>query len=214
MINKLAPIVLDIETTGTDLVKCGIWQIGAIDLNTMEEFFDEARIDDENEIIDLPAPAKPVLESIGKTEKELRDKNKQPQKELLKKFIKWIDKRKVRNFLCHNPWFDMGFINVKIDKYEIKRNFHHRAFDLHSIAQTKFHEINGKFLFKEEDLNEICSGLSLPKVLEFCGLKDERKAHNALEDCKLTGECFSRLICGKNLFPEYSKFKIPKELLK
>ena len=35
----MKPIVMDIETSGLDLVKCGIWQIGAIDLNTMEKKF-------------------------------------------------------------------------------------------------------------------------------------------------------------------------------
>jgi len=71
----LLPIVVDLETSGLDLVKSGIWQIGAVDLNTMEEFFDEARIDDEDEINDG------ALKVIGKTEEELRDKNKQSQKE-------------------------------------------------------------------------------------------------------------------------------------
>ena len=31
-------ILLDIETSGLKFNECGIWQIGAIDLNTKEEF--------------------------------------------------------------------------------------------------------------------------------------------------------------------------------
>ena len=46
----MKPIVLDLETSGIDKVKCGVWQIGAYDLNTMEEFFDDARIDDEDKV--------------------------------------------------------------------------------------------------------------------------------------------------------------------
>jgi len=47
-------IVLDIETSGLDSVKCGIWQIGAIDLATNEEFLEEARIDDEDIVLKDP----------------------------------------------------------------------------------------------------------------------------------------------------------------
>ena len=40
----------------------------------------------------------------------------------------------------------------------------------------------------------------------------EGNPHNALEDSKLTAECFSRLLYGKNVFPKYSQFKIPRYL--
>ena len=43
---------------------------------------------------------------------------------------------------------------------------------------------------------------------------EEEDINNALEDAKLTAECFSRLLNGKNLFPEYAKFKIPDYLKK
>ena len=51
MKSQIMPIVLDLEMSGLDVVRCGIWQIGAIDLNTMEEFLEESRIDNED-IID------------------------------------------------------------------------------------------------------------------------------------------------------------------
>ena len=76
-------IVLDIETSGLDNVKCGIWQIGAIDLDTHEEFLEEARINDEDLILDSKV-AKPVLEVIGKKEENLRDNTKQSQKQIPK----------------------------------------------------------------------------------------------------------------------------------
>ncbi len=206
----MMPIILDIETSGIDKVGCGIWQIGAIDLNNTKEFFlQEGRIDDEDEIINLPAPAKPVLEIIGKTEEELRDKNKQSQKQLLEKFFKWVNRRLMKNFLCQNPQFDVAFLEIKAMKYGLNMTFHYRSFDLHNIAQTRFCDLNKKFLIKEDH-----SDMSLTNILKFCGMEDNRKAHNALEDCKLTGECFSRLMFGKNLFPEYAEFKIPEVLIK
>ncbi len=203
----MMPIVLDIETSGINKVKCGIWQIGAIDLDNPEEvFFEECRIDDED-IISV-AGKRPALEVIGKTEEELRDENKQSQKQLLENFFKWVEKRDMKNFLCQNPQFDVAFLEIRAMKYGLKIPFHYRSFDLHNIAQTRFYDLNKKFLIKEDH-----SDMGLTNILKFCGMEDNRQAHNALEDSKLTGECFSRLIKGKNLFPEYAKFKV-QEVLK
>lgn len=208
----LLPIALDIETSGIDLLKCGIWQIGAIDLNTMEEFFDECRIDDEDEIVNIPSAYKTFEEITGKTEEEIRDRNKQAQKELLEKFLKWVSEKPLKNFICQNPTWDVGWIEIRIKKYGLEKTFGYRTFDLHTLAQTKFQEMNDKFLINEKKGK---SDMALSNVMKFCGFpKDPRGAHNALEDAKLTSECFSRLIYGKNLFPEYSKFEIPRELRK
>ena len=211
-------IVLDIETSGGNPIEHGIWQIGAVDLNTMEEFLEEGRIDEEDKI------SEEALMIIGKTEEELRDKNKQSQKELLKNFFKWLEGRRMKNLLCHLPEFDQGFLRYKAIKYFRKDPFwpdYHRAFDLHTITQIKFFELNKKFLIKEDH-----SDMGLKEILKLCGMEDERrsvregkilregKPHNALEDAKLEAECFSRLMYGKKLFPEYFKSEIPEELKK
>jgi DNA polymerase III epsilon subunit-like protein len=87
-------IILDIETSGIDKVRCGIWQIGAIDLSNPKEYFlQEGRIDEKDEIVN--SGEKPVLEVLGKTEEELRDKKKQSQKQLLINFFKWIEKNQL-----------------------------------------------------------------------------------------------------------------------
>ena len=200
---NLKPIVLDIETSGLDFVKCGIWQIGAIDLNTMEKFLEEARIDYEDKVEDE------ALMVTGKTEEELRDENKQSQKELLKSFFKWIDGKLIKNFLCQNPPLDIGILRIRANKYGLKYPFHKRSFDLHTISQMKFHDLNKEFSIKGD-----ISDLDLTNILNFCGIEDKRGAHNALEDCNLTAECFSRLVYGKNLFPEFNKFEVPGVLKK
>ncbi|MBR9701382.1 3'-5' exonuclease [Candidatus Pacearchaeota archaeon] len=201
-------IVLDIETSGGDYVENGIWQIGAIDIENPENYFlEEVRIDEGDTVNER------ALLIIGKTEEELRDKNKQSQKELIGNFLNWCDSIQNRDLLCHNPQFDQAFIKVKTMKYFKKDPFsppnHHRAFDLHTIAQIKFFGLNKKFLLKGGN-----NDMGLRNTLQFCGLKDERGHHNALEDAKLTAECFSRLVHGKNLFPEFSKFEIPNYLKK
>ena len=212
---RLLPIVLDLEMSGLDLEKCGIWQIGAVDLNTMEEFFQESKIDDED-VVDEGA-----LKVIGKTEEELRNHKKQSQKEMLINFFRWVEERKLRNFLCQNPQFDVGFLYVKANKYGLKKTFHYRSFDMHTIAQIMYHGIHNEFYTEEHHCK-----MGLTSIIEFCGMEDKRlkmkgdvvesdgNPHNALEDAKLTAECFYRMMYGKNLFPEYAKYKIPKYLEK
>jgi len=203
-------IALDIETSGIDFDKCGIWQIGAVDLDNPENIFlEESRIDGEDFVLNDPNVKKTVFEVIGKTEKQLRDENKQSQKELLHSFFNWVIKINAKNCLCQNPQFDLSFIFSKARKYALNIPLHHRAFDLHSVAQIKYLELHNKLLIKDK-----ISDMNLTNILNFCGMKDNRGIHNALEDAKLTAECFSRLAYGKILFSAFKEFKIPEYLLK
>ena len=188
-------IALDIETSGLDMEKCGIFQIGALEIESNKEFFEEARIDESDLILDQ------ALEITGKSENDLRDKNKQGQKQMLEKFFKFVENCKIKNFLCQNPQFDIPRIEVKAKKYGLKTPFHYRAFDLHSIAQAVYYKNHGKYLFKDGK-----SDLGLSNILKLVGKEDERiimkdgkiikqgKAHNALEDAKLITECFKKLM--------------------
>lgn len=195
-------IVVDIETSGLDFEKSGIWQIGAIELENPDNYFlEEGRIDDE----DVINPDS--LKVIGKTVEELRDKNKQSQKELLQSFFNWASKIQIRDCICQNPQFDWSFLNIKAAKYKLNFPFIHRAYDLHSIVQLKYYQLKGRFLIKQN-----MSDMGLSKILIFVGMRDERNAHNALEDAKLTAECFSRVVYGKNLIELYKQFDIPPYL--
>ena len=209
-------IVVDTEFTHLNF-KGGLWQIGALEFEKPENtFLEEARLEEEDEI------QQAALNVVGKTEEELRSKKRQSQKQMLEHFFKWAEKIKIKNIICHGQW-DFSYILIKADKFGLEFPFPHRAFDLHGIAQTKHMEIKGEFLIKENK-----SWMGLDFVLGFCGILDERRRadtktgllikqgspHNALEDVKLEAECFSRLIYGRNLLPEFAKFKIPEYLLK
>ena len=209
-------IVLDIETSGLDKVKCGIWQIGALDFyNPQNTFLEEARIDDEDIIADG------ALKVTGKTERELRDSNKQSQKQLLENFFRWCKKAEIKNCICQNPQFDLTFLEIKAKNYSLELPFHYRAFDLHSIASIIYYQANNKFLIEKDH-----SQMNLSNVLALCGIPDQRihmekgkilkqgRPHSALEDAKLTAECFSRLVYGESLLSEYRQFQIPQELVK
>lgn len=214
-------IVLDIESSGLDSGKNGIWQIGAIEFENPEnQFIEEAKIDKEDEI------KEEALKIIGKTEKELRDNKKQLQKDLIKKYLEWVGKIKEKTFSGQNVGWDISFIQNKCLRYNLMDKFREvhsqRSLDLHTIAQLKYKEIHGKYLLDEKGKSK----MNLTATLEFCGLPDERvllegnkiakegKSHNALDDCKLEAECFSRLINGKNLLKEFKDFKVPANLRK
>jgi len=203
-------IVLDIETSGIDFVKHGIWQIGALDLNNPKrQFLEECRIDDDD------AVTQGAMDIGGIDEKYLRDKKKQSQKQLLERFFIWCGRSKIKNFICQNPQFDTGFIKTKAEKYYLTYPFHFRAFDLHSIANTKYYQLHDRFLMKEfKDVKISYSDMGLPTILKFCGMSDSRTTHNALEDCKLTAECFSRIVYGKTLLKEFDKYPLPDYLRK
>jgi len=198
-------IVVDIETSGVDINKCGIWQIGAVDTdNPKNIFLDEGRIDEEDILLfDMKGKKTTPEKLFGKSESDLRDKKKKSQKELLINFFKWCESCKIKVFVCQNPQFDFTFLETKAFKYNLKFSIDYHAFDLHSIAQIAYKRVNGEFLFEKDH-----SGLGLSKILDFVGMKDNRKEHNALEDAKLTSEAFFRLVYGKNLLEEYSKFKL------
>ena len=209
-------IILDLESSGGPAERVGLWQIGAIDLDTMDEFFSESRIDEEDLI------TQDSLKIIGKTEKELRDSSKQTTKEMLISFFKWIEKRKTKNFLSQCPQvLDFPILRMKAEKYNLKFPIAYRTFDLHSIAQTIYYQINKKFLYVGDS-----SDMGLANIQNFCGMKDTRvhikegkvtqdgTPHNALEDAKIQAECFSRLVYGKSLLQEYAQFPIPDYLIK
>ena len=211
-------IVTDIETSGLDSGRCGIWQIGALELENPKNYFlEEGRIDDEDTI------EKEALIVIGKTESELRDKRKQTQKQLILNYLNWAEKVDERIVGGHNVGWDISFIQNKSMRYGIMPQFREvsgqRTIDLHGLAQEEYRKLNGKYFLKNGK-----SDMNLSKVLDFCGMKDDRiriennvvvqkgKSHGALEDCRLEGECIYRIRDGKGLFKEYSKFKVPEYL--
>jgi len=214
-------ILLDIETTGLTQA-CGIWQIGSIDLeNPSNYFLQESRIDEDDKVTES------ALKITGKTEKELRDKGKQSQKQLILNYLEWRKSCKSKINLGQNVMWDSDMIEFRSKKYDIFDKFKEvmgkRSIDLHTVSQEKYFEINNEYFL---DLNGK-SKLGLPEILNFCGMPDSRISmgddvkvkkegtfHSALDDCKLEAECFFRIKKGQGLFPEYTKFKIPDYLLK
>ena len=155
----------------------------------------------------------------GKTEGELRDRNKQAQSLLIERFFNWAGRIDGKVFVAHNTPFDFGFLSIKARKYGIDFPFKTRSIDLHTLAMLKYYQIHGKFY-----LDSGLSAMSLPRILEFCGIQDERislkdgkvvkegKPHNGLDDAMLEAECLSRIVYGKNLLEKFLRSDVPKYL--
>ncbi len=193
-------IVVDIETSGRSKIKHGIVEIGAIKFEYPESVFHSyCRLDKDDEI-DPKA-----LEANGQSEEEVRNLNRPTQKQVLSRFFGWLKKQKDFYIAGENVGsFDLGFIEIRAEKYGLDFPIQHRTYDLHTLAESRYEKVYGEILFKNGK-----SEMGLPQILEFVGMKDERGKHSALEDCRLEAECISRLKFGRRLFLEYSKFKIP-----
>ena len=211
-------IVVDIETSGVEY-GCGIWQIGAIDLDTGHEFFEEGRIDEEDSI------SEEALKIFDRSGEYLRDKKKKSQEKLLEDFFKWCKSHKGGNFICQHPQFDYSFFKLKAEKYGLKIPINYKAFDLHSVAQMVYKKVHGKLLMKKEK-GVVISDMGLSSILQLCGMSDDRRKmkdgkiekegrpHDALGDAKLEAECFYRLVYGKNFLPEFKSLPVPDYLKK
>jgi DNA polymerase III epsilon subunit-like protein len=213
-------IILDIETTGLTNY-CGICEIGAINLDELNNYFvQDCRIDEEDTI------TAEALKVNGRTLENLKDVSKQSQKELIENYMNWVNNQKEKLFCGQNVGWDISMIQSKAIKYDLHKKFldihSQRSLDLHTIAQERHFDIYGKYFLKGTGQ----SAFNLGKILEFCGIPDERinvrgneilkegKVHGAFEDCKLEGEVYYRLKYGENLFEEFRNLWIPEYLIK
>lgn len=198
-------LVLDTETSGIDPYKHGLISIGAVDLaNPKNQFYGECELRTDAEV------SQEAIRINGFTEKEMRDSSKQSVKDLLENFYSWASKFKIKIIAGRTPLFDFNFLKTESEKAGLKFPFHHRTIDLHSIHYAKCIELSCEIPLKDKYF----SGLDLEECLKFIGINYERKAHNALEDAKLTAECFARILYGQSLLEEYKQFEIPSYLRK
>ncbi len=194
-------IVMDTEFSSLDNGKAGLWQIGALEFeNPKNTFLQEARIDDEDGVME------DSLLVTGKTEEELRDKKKQSQKQLIENFLEWCKKCKEKIVAGQNIGIDLSLIQNKCIRYGMHDKFREsigfRAIDLHTVAQMKYKEKNGKFKTQENGKSD----MNLTNILTEYGIEDKRmilqgsivvkkgEPHNALTDAKLTAECLRRIL--------------------
>lgn len=157
---------IDIETTGLNLEKNEIIEIGCVfatpELKVIEEF--ELKIKPEH-----LENADPIALKVNHyNEKDWE--NSYSLKEAMKIFS---EKVKDCIMVGHNVAFDAGFLEYAFNKTEIMNTMHYHKLDTISIAWAKLH--------REPDLERF----SLRELCERFGIKNER-AHSALPDARAT----------------------------
>ena len=192
-------IIVDVESSGVDPQKDSLVSVGAIDFdNPKNRFYEECRIWDGAHIEDGS------LKVTGMTREEITDPKKQSDREVVEKFLKWLESCKEHTLAGQNPSFDRDFLMYTAHRYHINWPLAHRTIDLHSIAY--YHMIKRGIPIPAENKH---SKVNLTSIIKYVGINFERGAHNALEDTLLEAECLFRLMYDKPLLSEYAKFKIP-----
>jgi DNA polymerase III epsilon subunit-like protein len=192
-------IIVDVESSGIDQNKCSLLSVGAIDFDTPQRrFYEECRIW-EGANVDPDA-----LNVNGFTREQITDPNKQTDKELIEKFLKWVETVGEWTIAGQNPSFDRDFLMQTAYRYHLNWPLAHRTLDLHSMA---YMHMLKRGIQPPSTKNR--SALNLDSITKYCGLDFERKKHNALEDALLEAECFSRIMYNKKLLPEFDKHEIP-----
>lgn len=194
-------IALDIEATGIDSRKSSILSIGAIDFDDpTQQFYDECRAWDGAHIHDE------ALEVNGFSREEATDPAKKTEAELVKAFIAWAIDRRDWTILGQNPSFDRDYVLAACERSHFDYPFAHRTIDTHTLAYMHMIEHGVVPPFDHEKHR---TALNLDAALNYVGIPEEPKPHNALTGAMCHAEAASRLLYGRNLLPEFEVYPVP-----
>jgi DNA polymerase-3 subunit epsilon len=165
---------IDIETTGLNLLKHEILEIGCVittpELKVLEEF--ELKIKPEH-IED----ADPVALKVNQYSEE----NWQEAQSLEEAMKFFSTKVKDCIMVGHNVAFDAGFLEYAFNKMQMSNTMHFHKLDTVSIAWAKFHN------------NPSIERFSLHEMCTHFGIKYSH-AHTALPDARATFELYKKLL--------------------
>lgn len=194
-------IVVDIETSGLEPDEHSILSLGAVNFNKPEEmFYQDCQVREGAKIDDF------ALKVNGYSKKEIKDQNKQTEKDLIINFLSWALDSREKIFAALVPNFDYEFIKYCCKIYKINHPFDFRPVDLYSVAHASM--IRNKVKpFKLE------KGRVKPKnIYTYVGMPTEPKPHIAINGAKWETEAFHRLLNGKSVFKEFKDYKVPEFL--
>lgn len=165
---------IDIETTGLNLLKHEIIEIGCVlatpDLKMIEEF--ELKIKPEH-IEEADSAALKV--------NQYDERDWQGALSLKEGMKIFSDKVKDCIMVGHNVSFDAGFLEYAFNKIGVANTMHYHKLDTVSIAWAKFHN------------NPDIEHFSLHEMCLHFGIKNAR-AHTALPDARATYELYKKLL--------------------
>ncbi len=195
-------IVLDVEASGTEAHKHSIVSLGALDFaNPSNRFYMECRIWDGAHVMEG------ALAVNGFTMEQIQDEKKSTEAQLVHAFLDWGKDLSERTLAGQNVSFDRDFIKYASERAgHTEWSFSHRTVDTHTLCYM--HMIN-RGLQPPQDRVHKHSALNLDAVMNYCGIPEEPKPHNALTGALSHAEVVSRLLYGRKLLPEFNEFDIP-----
>jgi DNA polymerase III epsilon subunit-like protein len=172
-------IVVDIETSGLSPHKHGMLSLGAVDLDSGQEFYGECQLATGRSIDSY------ALELNGFSEESIKDENKMSDIELFWTFVRFCQKFKDNTLGGHNiGHLDLLFLEEIFSRSQgilpdqlRKFPFSYRTVDLHSVFYAK-HKIS----------------LSHKDICLHLGLEPEPTPHNALNGARSETNAFRLLL--------------------
>lgn len=195
-------LVTDCEMTGLEPTLHSIVSVGAVDLdNPSRQLYEECRMWDGAKVEDE------ALAVNGFTREQVEDPSKQTEGELVRKFIAFGEGMRDTTIAGQNVFTDLYFLqNAAKRAGHTAWPFAHRIIDIHSLAWE--HMIK-RGLTPPLNPEKRHSALNLDAALQYCGIPEEPRPHNALTGAKCNAEVISRLLHDKKLLPEFEQFEIP-----
>ena len=199
-------IALDIESSGLDPERNSILSIGALDTDHPEnQFYGECQVWEGSVITDE------ALAINGFSHDQAIDSSKKTEAELIRDLIMWIGTDiKDRTIVGQNSSFDRDFIKGACLRAGSPFPFAHRTLDTHSLVWLHMveHGVTPP-IYTSTSTDMQSSGINLTAALEYCGLPEEEKPHNALNGAFAHAEVFSRIAYNKKMLPQYLSYEIP-----
>ena len=193
-------LIVDVEASGTDEYKHSIVSVGALDLaNPTNRFYEECRVWDGAHIMDE------AMAVNGFKKEEVLDPKKQSEADLIHRFLHWSDGLEERTLAGQNVSFDRDFLKAAAERAgHTEWPFAFRTIDTHTLAYMHMVERG-----IQPPVSQRRSALNLDAVLNYCGIPEEPRPHNALTGALSHAEVIARLLYGRKLLPEFMQFEIP-----
>jgi len=198
-------IIVDVETTGNYPGINGLREIGAVDfLNPSNRFSIELCTRPDAEI-------DRQVQAVHKfREEDFYDTSKPGEEEAIKRFNSWAMNLEERTLAGMNPSFDEGFLMDAYKRHGLKWIFPYRLIDQHTLAYASILKNGFPIPHNEYGLSAVYGDL----IMEYVGIPPEPRPHKGINGAVWEAEAISRLIYGRNLLPEFSRYSIPKYLAK
>ena len=195
-------LVVDCEMTGLDASQHSIVSVGAVDLdNPSRQLYEECRMWDGAKVEDE------ALAVNGFTLEQITDPSKQSEGELVHKFIAFAEGMPDTTIAGQNVYVDLNFLQAAAKRAKHTAwPFAHRIIDIHTLC---FEHMIKRGVAPPLNVEKRHSALNLDAVLNYCGIPEEPKPHNALTGAKCNAEVISRLLWDKKLLPEFAMYEIP-----